>query len=279
MKKFFSNNGIWILAAAAAIAVILCIMSAISSGTGFLHNAAGAVASPFRAARTAVSNWVTGIGDHFDNVDRLQTENDELRRQVADLEKQLRQAQTDSEENVRLRQLLGLHQQHNDFVFETALITERSSSNWSSSATLNKGTHNGVVIGDCVVDAQGYLVGVVTEAGSNWCKVSSLLDTSTQFGAFIFRTGETAVTMGDLELMNRGKLKLGYLSDNPDLINGDLIVTSGLGGFYPSGLVIGSVEELQTDDSGMSQYAVLQPKTDLASLTEVFIITAFDAAT
>lgn len=279
MKKFFSNNGIWILAAAAAIAVILCIMSAISSGTGFLHNAAGAVASPFRAARTAVSNWVTGIGDHFDNVDRLQTENDELRRQVADLEKQLRQAQTDSEENVRLRQLLGLHQQHNDFVFETALITERSSSNWSSSATLNKGTHNGVVIGDCVVDAQGYLVGVVTEAGSNWCKVSSLLDTSTQFGAFIFRTGETAVTMGDLELMNRGKLKLGYLSDNPDLINGDLIVTSGLGGFYPSGLVIGSVEELQTDDSGMSQYAVLQPKTDLSSLTEVFIITAFDAAT
>lgn len=279
MKKFFSDNGIWILAAAAAIAVALCIISAVSSGTGFLHNAAGVVASPFRSAGAAVTNWVIGIGDHFEDMDSLQAENDELRRQVAELEEQLHQAQTDKEENARLRQLLGLHEQHSDFVYETALITERSSSNWSSSMTLNKGTRSGVAIGNCVVDAQGYLVGVVAEAGANWCRVNSLLDTGAQFGAFVFRSGKTAVTSGDLELMNHGKLKLIYLSDHPDLINGDLIVTSGLGGFYPSGLVIASVEELRTDDSGLSRYAVLQPKTDLTSLTEVFIITDFNTVT
>ena len=61
-----------------------------------------------------------------------------------------------------------------------------------------------------------------------------------------------------------------------DLLGGDLVVTSGLGGFYPSGLVIGSVEEMQRDDSGASSYAVLVPKVDFDSLNQVFIIKSFD---
>ena len=54
------------------------------------------------------------------------------------------------------------------------------------------------------------------------------------------------------------------------------MLTSGLGGYYPSGLVIGTVEDVRTDDSGLTQYAVLQPKVEPAKLVEVFIITAFD---
>ena len=61
-----------------------------------------------------------------------------------------------------------------------------------------------------------------------------------------------------------------------DAVGGDLVLTSGLGGYYPSGLVIGTVEDVRTDDSGLTQYAVLQPKVEPAKLVEVFIITAFD---
>ena len=81
---------------------------------------------------------------------------------------------------------------------------------------------------------------------------------------------------GDLALMETGRLKLSYLEGESSLINGDLIVTSGLGGYYPSQLVIGSVEEIRTDDNGLTRYAVLAPKTDLDSLSEVFVITSFD---
>ena len=59
-------------------------------------------------------------------------------------------------------------------------------------------------------------------------------------------------------------------------VGGDLVLPSGLGGYYPSGLVIGPVEDVRTDDSGLTQYAVLQPKVEPAKLVEVFIITAFD---
>lgn len=194
----------------------------------------------------------------------------------AELQRQLDQAKIDSEENQRLRNLLNLRQQRRDFTFESAIIVDRSTSNWSRVMTLNKGTSSGIAVGNCVVDDQGNLVGVIREAGLNWSTITTILDTDSSLGARVFRTGEVTVAMGDLALMETGRLKLSYLEGESSLINGDLIVTSGLGGYYPSQLVIGSVEEIRTDDNGLTRYAVLAPKTDLDSLSEVFVITSFD---
>ena len=275
MKKFFNKTGIWILAAAVVIMIGLSILSAVGSGSGFLQNAAGVITSPFRTAVAAISQWFGGIGDRFQSVDDLQAENAELRRRVAELEEENRQAQTDSEENARLRNLLNLRQQRRDFTFESAKVTQYENSNWASTLTLNRGSSSGVAVNNCVVNDEGFLVGVVTEVGLNWCTVSTVLDTQAQFGATIFRTGEAAVAMGDLSLMGQGLLKLSYLTGDNTLVGGDLIQTSGLGGYYPSGLVIGTVEEVRTDDSGLTQYAVVKPKVQPRDLVEVFIITEF----
>ena len=201
MKNFFTKNGILLLTSITVLAVVLCIISAASSGTGFVHNALGVIASPFRAAGSAVSGWVGGISDHFSSLDELQEENDRLRREVAELERQLRQAKEDSEENARLRTLLDLRQQRQDFAFETALVVGQNSSNWASSLTLNKGTSCGVAIGDCVVNEEGFLVGVITDAGLTWSTVTTIVDTSSQLGALVFRTGEVTVAQGDLALI------------------------------------------------------------------------------
>ena len=103
-----------------------------------------------------------------------------------------------------------------------------------------------------------------------------LIDTDTELGARIFRTGEVAVAEGDFALMGQGKLKLSYLTSDDEVLIGDQIVTSGLGGYYPSGLVIGSVESVRTDDDGLARYAVLAPMMDFDALTEVFVITDYD---
>lgn len=263
------------LAAVVVVAVGLCIASAVSNQTGFLQNAAGVVTYPFRAAGSAVTGWFQSIGERFQTVESLRKENEDLRKENAQLTEDLRQAKTDSEENQRLRDLNGLRQQRRDFTFEAAHVIERSTSNWSRTLTLNKGTSLGVEKGDCVVDQYGYLVGVITDAGLNWSTVTTILDTDSQLGALVFRTGEVTVAMGDLALMSQGKLKLSYLEGESSLINGDMIVTSGLGGYYPSGLVIGSVEEIKTDDNGLTRYATILPKTDITQLVEVFVITDF----
>ena len=276
MKRFFTKTGIWLLAAAAIIAVVLCVVSSLSYGTGLLHNALGVIASPFRSAGAAVTEWVGGIGDRFESVEALQQENEELRQQIAELEKQLRAAEPAAEENVQLRSLLGLRQQRSDLQFEAARVTQRDVSNWASTLVLDRGSRHDVAVGDCAVDSTGALAGVVTEVGLNWCRLSTILDTDSQFGAKVFRTGETAVAGGDLSLMSEGLLRLQYLTDSTSLIRGDVVVTSGLGGYYPAGLVIGTVDAVQTDDGGLARYAVLEPKCDVTHAQELFIITAFD---
>ena len=276
MKRFFTKTGIWLLGGAAVIAVVLCIISALGSGTSLLHNALGVIASPFRSAGAAVVAWVDGIGDHFASIEDLQAENEALRQDNAELRQALRAATPAAEENERLRKLLDLRSQRNDLTFEAARVIQRDVSNWSSTLVLNRGSQHGVAVGNCAVDSAGNLAGVITKVGLNWSRLATVLDTESQFGATVFRTGETAVAGGELELMAEGKLRLQYLADSASLIKGDVVITSGLGGYYPSGLVIGTVEAVQTDDGGLARYAVLEPGCSVDEMKELFIITDFD---
>ena len=276
MKRFFTKTGIWLLAAAATIAVVLCVVSALGSGTGLLHNALGVIASPFRAAGSAVAGWVDGISDRFDSVEQLQEENDELRRQIAELEKAaaLRRERRGGEP--RPAGAAG-----------SAAAAQRSDLRGGAGDTagcLQLGQHAGAEPGQPTRCGRGQLcrgqrrnlAGVITEVGLNWSRLATVLDTESQFGATVFRTGETAVVGGELELMAEGKLRLQYLADSASLIKGDVVVTSGLGGYYPSGLVIGTVEAVQTDDGGLARYAVLAPGCSVDEMKELFIITDFD---
>ena len=278
MKRFFSKHGLLLLAAITTVMVIMCIISAVSSGTPFLRNVAGVIASPFRAAGSAVAGWIADTEAHFDDVEMLQEENAELRRYVAELEEQLRQAQSAQEENDRLREALSLKEENPDFALTEASVTERSVSNWYSALTLNRGTKHGVAIGQCVTDEYGNLVGVITDAGYNWSRVTTLLDTDSAIGATVFRTGDVAVAEGRLDLMGEGCLALTYLTDPDSLIVGDQVVTSGLGGYLPGGLVIGAVREVRIDDGGVNRYAVVKTKVQPAKLVQVFVIRSFDGA-
>ena len=153
---------------------------------------------------------------------------------------------------------------------------ESDSSNWESVLTVNKGTAQDVAVGDCVVTETGYLVGVVTDAGLNWSTIRTILDSDTSIGATVFRSGQNAVAQGDFALMGQDRLMLNYLGADPDVVAGDLIVTSGLGDYFPSQLVIGTVESVSTGDDGLAQYAVITPSVSLDDLTQVFIVTSFD---
>ena len=279
MKRFFREHGLWVLFATAVIAVALALMSFFSNTSAPLSNLAGVIASPFRSAHTAVVSWFADKQNYYQDVTALEEENAALKRENAQLQAQLRQAQTDSEENARLRELLNLRPQNYDLELETASVTERTVTNWTSSLTLNVGTDHGVEAGDCVIDETYALVGVVSEVGLNWCTVLTLVDTDTSMGAQVFRTKDLGLAVGDFTLMREDRLRLDYLPADCQLLGGDLVVTSGLGGYYPSGLSIGMVEEVQLSDSGAASYAVLEPSVDFDSLVEVFVIKSFDIQT
>ena len=275
MKRLLTKYGIAVLSLAVLIAVILSVMAYFSTTSAVMPNIAGIVASPFRAAGAAVTGKVEEWVQYFTDFNALKEENEQLKLDLAEMRDAVRQAEYDREENERLRELLGLRAQRRDLSWESARILETDASNWSSMLTINKGTAHDIAVGDCVITEAGYLVGVVTEAGLNWSTVRTILDSETSIGALIFRSGTNAVAQGDFALMGQGRLKLGYLGAEPDVMTGDLIVTSGLGDYYPSQLVIGYVEETGIGDDGLAQYAVIRPEVELEGLTQVFVVTDF----
>ena len=276
MKNFFERHGLRILAIAAAIAVVLSVLSYFASTSSVLRNALGVATFPLRSAVYSVQTWVTDKQRYYADYIALLEENEALKREIAELRQSERQAQLDREENALLRELMNLREQRRDFVFESAKILEHSDTNWTSTLTLDRGTNCDIAVNDCVVSAEGNLVGVVSEVGTNWATVLTVIDTDTELGARIFRTSEVTVAEGDFTLMGQKRLKLSYLPPAASLLAGDYIVTSGLGGYYPSGLVIGTVASVKTDDDGLAQYAVIAPMLDFDALSEVFVIKGFD---
>ena len=279
MKNFLKNNGIWVFAAAVVIAVMLTLLSVFSYTSSPLVNAANTLATPFRAAYTAVADWFNDKQKYYQINTALEEENDLLRRQLAQAEAEIRQAREDSAENALLKDLLGLKEDRPDLTsdIETASVMEHSVTNWSSTLTIDKGINSALEIGDCVIDKTGAFVGTISEVGTNWATILTLVDTDTALGAKVFRTGDLGVAQGNFSLMESGRLRLDYLPANASLLGGDLVVTSGLGGFLPAGLVIGSVEELKLDASGADSYAILTPAVSLDTLSDVVIIRSFTA--
>ncbi len=280
MKNFLKQHGLWVLFAAAVLSVAMAVMSVLSANASPLANLTGILVSPFRAGYTAVATWFNDLQNYYKNTTDLQAENAALRQQIARMEETIRQAETDVEENKKFRELMNLTRQRRDLTdFEAAMVTEHAVTNWTSSLTLNKGTSLGIEVGDCVIDECGNLVGVIDQAGTNWSTVLTLVDTDTSLGAQVFRTKDLGVAQGDFSMMRENRLRLDYLPPDCDPMAGDIVVTSGLNGYYPSGLVIGSVEEVRLDDSGAASYATLIPAADFDALTEVFVIKSFEIVT
>lgn len=280
MKDFFKNNGILILIIALLITLITAVLSFTFGGIANpFANLAGIIATPFRNGIQAVTAWGEGIyADAFER-EAMAEELEWYKQRVAELETQAREGEAASRENERLRDLLDLREERPEFTWVDAKVTAHGSSNWSSNLTISKGSSAGIQAGNCVVDQYGYLVGIVDKVGLNWSTLITVIDVDLELGGLIARTDSAAIIEGDFSLMVQGRLKLTYLPENTPLLSGDTVLTSGLmsGGTatYPSGLVVGHVEQVRSDAGGMNDYAVLLPAADLNGVEQVFVITGF----
>ena len=281
MRDFFKNNGIWIVVIALLVGMITAVVSfTFGDLAPPLTNGVGVLATPFRSGLNAVTRWAEDLSSELFRRESMEEELAALREENARLREQARAGEAASRENERLRSLVDLAPKSRSFDLEPAAVTAQGGSNWTSTMTVNKGTAAGVEPGDCVVDQYWNLVGVISEVGLNWSHLITVVDADLEVGALIARTDGAAMAEGDFTLMGEGRLKLTFLPADTRLMAGDEIVTSGLlsGGraSYPSRLLIGTVEQVRSDDGGMSDYAVVRPASQLEQLEQVFIIKDFE---
>ena len=171
-----------------------------------------------------------------------------------------------------MKNLLGLAEARPELQYRDAAVVRRSSDNWRSDLTIDRGTLGGVEVNDCVIDQHGHLIGVVTQADLNSSVVTTILDPTLELGGRVARTDEDAILEGDFTLMLSGLLRLSFLSEEALLVSGDQVTTSGLGGVYPPGLVVGSVRSFQVEADGISRYAEVEPAADIAGARYVYVI-------
>ena len=150
------------------------------------------------------------------------------------------------------------------------------SSGYGSVMTISKGASAGLEAGMCAITADGQVLGLITETGSSWATVTTILDTTSEIGAYIFGSGYSCIAQGDFELMRQGTLRASYISSSATIRNGDQLLTSGDGDIYPAGLVIGNVTDVGDDEVNVAKYAVITPTVDISSVEQVFIIKSFD---
>lgn len=275
MKQFFRNNGGLLLVAAVLLAGVLMV-GAYILGYDPLSGALELLATPFRAASSAVAGWTQEQYDKSFRYEQAQAEIDALRRRVAELERDAIAGQEAQRENERMRDLLGLAEQRPELQYRDAAVVRRASSNWTSDLTINRGTSGGVEAGDCVIDQYGHLIGVVTQADLNSSLVTTILDPTLELGGRVARTDEDAVLEGDFTLMKQGLLRLSFVSEQAKLVTGDQVTTSGLGGVYPRGLVVGSIRTLEVEEDGVSRYAQVEPAADIGGIQYVYVIVDYE---
>ena len=203
----------------------------------------------------------------------MHQQNKMLRSEVEQLRVQNVEANEFASENQRLRALLGYKQQATQFDLVAARVIARESATWSSMLVINRGTSDGIDANMAVVTEKG-LVGHVVEAGPVSSKVQLILDPRSSVGTLVQRAESrvTGIVEGDVE--NPTMPRMVNIPKTSDVVEGDAIVTSGFGGVYPKGIVVGLVSAIRNDPGGLLKIALLEPAVDFQKLEDVMVITA-----
>jgi rod shape-determining protein MreC len=138
--------------------------------------------------------------------------------------------------------------------------------------TINAGDDSGVAVGMPVVSGGAVLIGRVAEVGLRMSKIQLLSDNGSSVAATLQDTRATGLVTGQAD----GGLRMIYVPQGEEILVGDLVLTSGLGGTLPSGLVIGQVAEVQQSDSALFQEAVVRPALDYGRVELLLVITSFE---
>ena len=238
----------------AVLAVALLIVDSRFGTLATFRQGLGSALYPLQRALLVPRDAIGLSVEYTSEVNRLRTENTELRRIEAVNAKLLLQAEQQAAENARLRELMGVRERTPvRTVLGEVLYDARDP--FSRRIVLDKGLHHGVLAGQPVIDAKG-VVGQVGRVFSHSCEVILLTDRSSTIPIEVQRTGLRTVAYG----AGAGSMELRYLSSSADVRIGDLLVTSGLDGIYPAGLPVARLKQIdRTGASSAFSRLLLEP--------------------
>lgn len=260
------------------VVILLCITALtlitidVRGGTtgplGAVRSAVREAFSPLQKGVNAVSSPITGFFDGLVNASDLKNENETLRQEVNDVKTQNKTYEAAVGENERLKKLLGIVNEI-DVKNTTARVIAGAPSNFETTIQVDRGTNDGVKVGDPVIDGDG-LVGRIIEASASRATILLITDSSSGVGVRDSRSEVVGIAQGK---SGSSTVEMQFVDPDADVKKGDTVVTSGLqGGKFPPNIPVGVVKSVKKNPSGLTKDVILRPIIDLDSVSIVSIL-------
>lgn len=234
-----------------------------------------AVLTPVQKLAGKVSERFSWFSSSFASAGNLKIENDKLKEQIAEYENQLADYNEMKHKITAYERMLEIKEKNKDFALENANIIGTDSADIFSSLIIDKGTSDGIEVNDPVIYGN-YLVGVVRKVNKSYSVIETILNPDVNVSAIESKTRETAYVTTTVEYSEGGKCILSSLERTTAVSPGAIVLTSGIGGIFPKGLIIGTVSQVLQSDYDISNYAVITPGAEIDKIEDVFVITDFD---
>ena len=267
MSRIHKNRSIIMVAAAAIIIIVIIALTSMDRGqVSRPENIIGTIIKPATHALTSIvdsiRNSITGLAEFGS----LKETNKILNQQVITLRAQVREIEALKQENQRLREMLDFKNTRSEFDLIGCSIAGKSPDNASGIFIINKGSESGVLKNMPVVTSKG-LVGRVIEPGDGWAKVLPINDQRSSVSVLVNRTRDTGIIKGNVSFELTGSISL-----EAAVVEGDDLVTSGMGGIYPKGLFVGKITGINTGEGRLLKTIRVEPAVDFDKLEEVFVL-------
>ena len=275
-RRFQFKIRSWMVAALVLLALLVALVVTMQGKSSSIDGAQSAVSTTVSPVMAFFNRRTDALNRFFQRMlgnQDIDREAAQLRDQVLVLTQENVQMEDLRRENERLTRLLEYTKQYPEYRYARASVIARQPGAWYTEFTLNRGTDAGFAVDMSVVNEHG-LVGRIIEVGPNYAKVVCIIDSRNAVSVVVQRSRDDGILKGAVD-PNQGDplCKLLYLPYDTDLVPGDLIVTSNLGGTYPKGIVVGTVLEVGNQGASVNQYAMVKPAVNFSGIEDVLVIT------
>ncbi len=225
---------------------------------------------PIQNGLTYLKNKVQGNDTFFTDINNLKQENEELKEKNEQLEQSLRELENIKTENETLTEYLNLTEKYGEYKTVPGYVINKDISNYSKTIVINVGKDDGVDVDMTVIGNEG-LVGHIVSVTDNTAKVQTIIDTASSVSCSMSTTKDAIVCKGTLD--DKSSLRAMYIPTDCNIIQGDSIETSGLGGIYPKGIHVGTVQRVVNTQNMTDRYAIVETAVDFDTLDTVLVIT------
>ncbi len=264
-----SKAGIWGIVITIVILILIVIFSNGERNTSFFESVANKLVMPIQNGLTFFKNKINGNDTFFADINNLKQENEKLKQENSELEQSLRELENIKTENETLKEYLDLNKKYGEYKTIPAYVINKDISNYSKTIVINVGSKDGIKENMTVIADRG-LVGHVVSVTSSTAKVQTIIDTGSSVSCLMSTNKDSIVCKGTLE--DNSLLKGMYIPTDANVIQGDSIETSGLGGIYPKGIHVGSVKSVSSTKNAIDRYVEVETAVDFNKLDTVLVI-------